>query len=211
MAPSHYTLLLFVTVLSTNYVHSDMVIINTSWEFEKHMCNNAYNREKLFFVLNSSVVYNITRNSFCFMSTVDITIRSSINSPAIISCVHDGHIPAPMLGLAFINSFVTLQRVTFINCGTSLKTLPDNIINIFNSSSLHYSSTHAAALLFIQCRVHMSEVVLTRSYGFAVIGVNLVDSVLQNVHVSNSSASVTMYNYYNETIGCFINSTVTFQ
>ena len=200
MAPSHYTLLLIATVLSTNYVPSDMVVINTSWEFEKYMCNNAYNREKLFFVLNSSVMYNITTNNFCFLSTVDITIRSSTNSPAVISCVHDDHMPVPTLGLAFINSSVTLQGVTFVNCGTYLNRLPDNIINMFNSSSLYYSSTHAAALLFIQCRVIMSEVVLTSSYGFAVIGINLMDSALQHVKVANSTASSIVY--YNETIGC---------
>ena len=199
MAP---TLLLITTVLSISYVSSEVVFINTSRQFEQFVCNNTYSHPTISLVLNSSVMYNITTDGFCFMNTVDITIRSSTNSPAVISCVHDVNIPVPTLGLAFINSSVTLQGVTFINCGTYLNTLPDNIINMFNSSSLYYSSTHAAALLFIQCTVNMSEVVLTRSYGFAVIGINLVDSVLQNVQVSNSTASAIMYNYYNETIGC---------
>ena len=202
MGPSHYTLLLITTVFTISYVSSEEVFINTSRQFEQCVCNNTYSQPTISLVLNSSVMYNIATDHFCFMSTVDITIRSSsTNSPAVISCVQH-HIPVPTLGLAFINSSVSLQGVTFINCGTYLKTLPGNIINMFNSSSLYYSSTHAAALLFIQCTVHMSEVVLTRSYGFALIGVNLVDSVLQNMHVSNSSASATIYHYYNETIGC---------
>ena len=199
MAPSHYTLLLITTVLSISYVSREAVFINTSRQFEQFVCNNTYSQPTISLVLNSSVMYNITTDGFCFMNTVDITIRSSTNSPAVISCVHAVNIS---FGLAFINSSITLQGVTFINCGTYLKTLPGNIINMFNSSSLYYSSTHAAALLFIQCTVHMSKVVLTRSYGFAVIGVNLVDFVLQNMHISNSSASATIYNYYNETIGC---------
>ena len=192
MAPSHYTLLLIATVLSTSYVPSDMVVINTSWEFEKYMCNNAYNREELFLELTSSIMYNIATDGFCFMSTVDITIRSSTNSPAVISCVHDDHIPVPTLGLAFINSFVTLQGVTFINCGTYLNRLPDDIIKMINSSSLYYSSTHAAALLFIQCIVNMSEIELRSSYGFAVIGINILNSVLHNVNMLHSTVSVTM-------------------
>ena len=203
MATSHYPLLLIVIVLSSCYVSSEAIFINTSWEFEQYLCNNRYFNEKILLELDSTVTYNITANSFCLMSKVNITIWSSTNSPAVISCVHDDHIPVPTLGLAFINSSVTLQGVTFINCGTYLNRLPDNIINMFNSSSLYYTSTHSAALLFIQCTVNMSEVVLTRSYGFAVIGVNLMESVLQNVHVSNSTASATRYNnYYNETIGC---------
>ena len=199
MTVSHYILLLIAIVLSSCYGSSEEVVINTSREFEQFVCNNTYSHPTIVLVLNSSVMYNIATDGFCFMSTVDITIRSSTNSPAVISCVHDVNIS---FGLAFINSSVTLQGVTFINCGTHLKTLPGNIINMFNSSSLYYISTHAAALLFIQCTVHISEVVLTRSYGFAVIGINLVDSVLQNVHVSNSSASAKKYMYYNETIGC---------
>ena len=200
MAFSHCTLLLIVIVLSSCYVSGETISINTSWEFEQHLCNNRDFNEKILLELDSTVTYNITANSFCFVSKVDIAIRSSKHSPAVISCVHDVNIS---FGLAFINSSVTLQGVTFINCGKYINKLPDDIINMmFNSSSLNYTSTHAAALLFIQCTVIMNEVTLRSSYGFAVIGVNLVDSVLQNVHVSNSSASATMYNYYNETIGC---------
>ena len=202
MTVSRNTLLFTAIVLSICYVSSEVVFINTSREFEYFMCNNTYSHPTICLVLNSSVMYNITTNTFCLMSTVDITIRSSTNSPAVISCTHAMEIPFPTLGLAFINSFVTLQGVTFINCGAYLNTLPDNIIDTFNSSSLYYNSTHAAALLFIQCTVHVSEVVLTSSYGFAVIGINLVGSVIQNVNVSNSSASAIMYNYYNKTIGC---------
>ena len=202
MAPSHYTLLLIAIVLCSSYVSTKEIFINSSQDFEQHVCNSTYSHQTISLVLNSSLMYNITKNSFCFMGKVDITIRSSTNSPAVISCVHDDYIPVPTLGLAFINSSVTLQGVTFINCGAYLNILPDGIIDTFNSSSLYYSSTHAAALLFIQCTLNMSEVGLTSSYGFAVIGINLMDSVLQNVNVLNSSASAIMYNYYNETIGC---------
>ena len=202
MSVSHYTLLLIAIVLSSCYGSSEEVFINTSREFEQFVCNNTYSQPTISLVLNSSVMYNITTDRFCFMSTVDITIRSGTNSPAVISCVHDDHMPVPTLGLAFINSSVTLQGVTFINCGTNLSILPDNVIKMFNYTSLYYSSTHAAALLFIQCTVNMIEIELTSSYGFAVIGINPVSFIVQNVNVSNSSASSTIYNHYNKTIGC---------
>ena len=204
MAPGHSILVLITALYSISYVSGEVIFIYTSWEFEQCVCNNTYSHPTISLVLNSSVMYNITTDGFCFMNTVDITIRSSTNSPAVISCVHDDHIPVPTLGLAFINSSVTLQGVIFHNCGRDLNKLPDNIINMFNSSFLYYNSTHAAALLFIHSRVHMNEVVLRSSYGFAVIGINLVDSLLQNVNVSYSNASATVYNYYNETIGCGI-------
>ena len=204
MAPSHYTLVLIAIVLCSSYVSTKETFINSSQDFEQHVCNSTYSHQTISLVLNSSLMYNITKNSFCFMGKVDLTIRSSTNSPAVISCVQDDGIPVLTLGLAFINSSVTLQGVTFINCGTYLNRLPDGIIDTFNSSSLYYSSTHAAVLLFIQCTVNMSEVVLTGSYGFAIIGINLLNSVLHNVNMLHSTASVTMYNYYNETIGCGI-------
>ena len=199
MDPS-YSIFLLIVLYSISYVGNEPVFINTSREFEQYMCNSTYHHPTISLVLNSSVMYNITTNSFCFLSTVDITIRSSTNSPAVISCVQDDHIPVPTLGLAFINSSITLQGMTFINCGTYLNTLPDNFIDILHSSSLYYSSTHAAALLFIQCTLNMSEVELTSSYGFAVIGINLINSVLQNVNIS---ASATVYINNSETnAGC---------
>ena len=203
MASSHCTLLLIVIVLSSCYVSGETISINTSWEFEQYLCNKTYHvNEKILLELDSSVIYNITINSFCFMSKVDITIRSSsTNSPAVISCVQDDHIPVPTLGLAFINSSISLQGVTFVNCGRYINTLRDDI-NMFNSSSLYYNSTHAAALLFINCTLNMSEVELRSSYGFAVIGINLLNSVIHYVNMSHSTASAFMYNYYNETIGC---------
>ena len=88
MATSHYPLLLIVIVLSSCNISSEAIFINTSWEFEQYLCNNSYHvNEKILLELDSSVVYSITINSFCFgMNTVDITIRSSTNSPAVISC-----------------------------------------------------------------------------------------------------------------------------
>ena len=206
MVTSQYTLLLTVIVFSSCNNSCEAIFINTSWEFEQHLCNRKYFNEKILLELDSSVVYSITINSFCFgMSLVDVTIRSSTNSPAVISCGSSAYyddIPVPKLGLAFIDSLVTLQGLTFMNCGTYLNKLPDDVIDIFNFSSLYYSSTHAAALLFLHCRVNVSEVELISSYGFAVIGINLMDSIIHNVKVSHSSASAIMYNYYNETIGC---------
>ena len=202
MALGYHLLTLFIAVLCCTFVSSKTVFISNSTALEHYMCNESYVNVELVLKLNSSVTYYIQNGDFCIVQTKKIAIRSISSDSAVLRCSDDSTISTRTQGFIFISATITLQGVAFINCGTYLNRLPDNIINMFNSSSLYYSSTHAAALLFIQCTVHMSEVVLTRSYGFAVIGINLVESVLQNVHVSNSSASSTIYNYYNETIGC---------
>ena len=74
----------------------------------------------------------------------------------------------------FLNSTVTIVRVSFIYCGRSLQQLPTHIIDTLKMSSpLYYSSTHAGTLIFICCNVYMDTVRIESSYGFAVVGFNL--------------------------------------
>ena len=178
-------------------VDSLKIHINTSQELENYLCNNqSLPIPDVIFELNSSN-YIISSGDFCNVSKFqNVTLQSKSSNQINITCIRDDY-PHPTRGLAFINCTVTFRQVTFINCGTYL---PDNFTRIVNSSSLYYTSTHAAALLFIQCRVIMSEVELTSSYGFAVIGINLVDSILYKVYVS-SSLSSEVYNKDNKSIG----------
>ena len=77
----------------------------------------------------------------------------------------------------------------FINCSTYLNKIPRNIVNTFNMSSLYYTSNHAAALLFVNCNLDMTEVELISSFGFATIAINLVNAVINNLNASFSTAS----------------------
>ena len=179
-------------------VDSVKITVNTSQELENYLCNDqSLSVPDVIFELNSSN-YNISSGDFCiFNKFMNVTLQSKSSKPATITCIqHEDH-PCPTTGLAFVNSTVTFRRVTFVNCGTYL---PDNFTGFLNSSSLYYTSTHAAALLFIQCEVHMREVALNSSFGFAVIGINLIDSVLCKVNVS-SSLSTEVYRNDNKTIG----------
>ena len=186
--------ILFSTVVSIK-IH-----INTSQELQKYLCHQSLPVPKVIFELKRSN-YNIS-GDFCIVNkSKNVVLYSNNSQPAIITCTQEDHPHPTRQGLAFISSNITIQRVTFVNCGTHLNTLPDNITSMFNSSSLYYISTHAATLLFIQCTVNMSDVVLTRSYGFAVIGINLIDSVLQNVHALNSNSSLQNYKINNQSLG----------
>ena len=195
------TLLAFSIVISFILffpVDSLKIQINTSQELEKYLCNNqSLSVPDVIFELNSSN-YIISSGDFCIVSKfMSVTLQSKRSKQATITCIQDKYHPHPTTGLAFVKSDVTFQRVTFIKCGTYL---PDNFNGFLNSSSLYYTSTHAAALLFIQCKVHMREVALNSSYGFAIIGINLILSVLCQVNVS-SSVSTEVYRNNSKIIG----------
>ena len=172
------------------------ITVNTSQELENHLCNQSLSIPDVIFELDTPN-YNISNGNFCIVSKfTNVTLQTNNPKTATITCFQEDY-PYPTTGLAFINCTVTFRRVTFINCGTYL---PDNFTGFLNSPSLYYTPTHAAALLFIQCEVHMREVALNSSYGFAVIGINLIDSVLCKVNVS-SSLSSEVYENDNKTIG----------
>ena len=196
-----FCLLVFFAVCCCTYASSETFLINTSTALEHYMCNYSDLNVELVLELDSSIHYCIQKHDFCIVHSRNMTVRSNSNNSCIVTCPQDHHNPCPTMGFAFINATITLQGVTFINCGTYLNKLPDNIINMFNSSSLYYSSTHAAALLFIQCTVNMIEVELTSSYGFAVIGINLMNSALLRVNATNSTSSSEIYMYNNASIG----------
>ena len=178
-------------------VDSLKITVNTSQKLENYLCNDqSLSSPDVIFELNSSN-YIISSGNFCIVSKfTNVTLQTNNPKTATITCIKDDY-HHPTRGLAFINCTVTFQRVIFVNCGTYL---PDNFTGFLNSSSLYYTYTHAAALLFIQCEVHMREVALNSSYGFAVIGINLIDSVLCKVNVS-SSLSTDVYRNNNKIIG----------
>ena len=111
--------------------------------------------------------------------TSKIDIHSdSYTEWATITCVHNDtskiH-PQSRRGLAFFNTTVSLERLIFKDCGTYLTAIRDSrITHYLHSSSLHYTSSHAAALIFVHCQVNITQVNIYCSYGFAVIGINLI-------------------------------------
>ena len=187
--------------------------VNLSSDLEKYLCDTTWSSQHLVLSLNSSVNFTLSRGIFCQVTsnqTSKIDIRSdSLTEWATITCVHNDILeilPQSRRGLAFFNTTVTLERLIFKDCGTYLTTIQDSTITQYlNSSSLYYTSSHASALVFVHCQVNITQVNIYYSYGFAMIGVNLIDSTISEVNISYSSLSTNLYRHTEHkrrTIGC---------
>ena len=183
--------------------------VNSSSDLEQYLCNTTWNSKYLMFSLNSSINFTLSHGIFCQVTSnqtnkIDICSDSSTKW-ATITCVYNDTSefpPQSRRGLAFFNTTVTLERLIFKDCGTYLTTIQDKkITDYLNSSSLHYTSSHAAALVFVHCQVNITQVNIYYSYGFAMIGVNLYNSTIDSVSMSNSSHSFEVYQHNNQSIG----------
>ena len=176
--------------------------INSSFDLEQYLCNTTWSSQYIVFLLNSSVIFTISSGNFCQVSydTGRIEIRSdSSTESAIIRCNNNNlpdAIQQPTRGLIFFNTTVILQQLVFKNCGAYLTTIQnDTITEYLNSSSLYYTSSHAAVLAFVHCQVKMSQVNIYNSYGFAMIGINLYNSSISKVNMSNSTLNTDHYHH----------------
>ena len=187
----------------------DIFPVNSSSDLEQYLCNTTWSSQYLVLLLNSSVNFTISPGKFCQVATQQrsiIEIRSdSSTESANITCVHNDTrqtFSQPRRGLVFFNSQVTLKHLVIKNCGTYLTTIQDTAITDYlNSSSLCYTSSHAATLVFVHCQVYIIEVNIYYSYGFAMIGVNLYNSTIDSVSMSYSSYSLEIYQTNNQSIG----------
>lgn len=118
---------------------------------------------------------------YCIISNKNITLIGASPQGSDIICSRKGKNPTQ--GIAFINSTVLIEHVTFVKCGAPLNALPSDIISLFNNSLLYYSSDHAAALVFIQSLVKLSQTKMNSSYGFSAIGIDLLDSMFDHIHI----------------------------
>ena len=185
--------------------------VNSSSDLEQYLCNTTWSSQYLVFLLNSSVIFIIPSGNFCQISydTGRIEIRSdSYTESAIIRCNNDklDAFQQPTRGLVFFNTTIILQQLVFKNCGTHLINIQNTVITDYlNSSSLHYTSSHAATLVFVHCQINISQVNIYYSYGFAMIGINVHDSSISKVNMSNSTLSTDLYHYTKDkrrSIGC---------
>ena len=165
---------------------------------EANYCNNS-NAEDLVFILKNHVSFNISlQEDFCIFENANVTITSATHQVVNIYCASTSSQDNSTQGFAFVNSSVTITRIAFINCGIYLTSLPKGILNVLNNSSpLYYPSTYASALVFLHCEVRMDEVMMNSSYGLAVIGFNLKNSLFK----SSYFASIVPFKVKNITIG----------
>ena len=165
----------------------------------KDLCNTSSHLKRNYAVkLNSSVQYTVSkaRKGFCVISDIDITITSDSDDLATINCagISSNTSQESTWGLAFVNSTVTIERVVFMKCGTYLRSLPNKLLDVFNTSissnhtQFFYPTNYSALLYFFHCEVKMSTINLESTHGFAVIGFNfLADSSFKNTNVTSTS------------------------
>ena len=168
---------------------------------EANYCNNS-NAKDLVFILKSHVSFNISlQEDFCIFENANVTITSATHQVVNIYCASTSSQDNPTQGFAFVNSSVTITRIAFINCGIYLTSLPKGILNVLNNSSpLYYPSTYASALVFLHCEVRMDEVMMNSSYGLAIIGFNLNNSLFESSHFT-STVTYEVFSHKNITIG----------
>ena len=198
-------LLLFMSYGTCTADRNQTYHVNSSTDLEEYLCNTTWSSQFLVFLLNSSINFTISPGNFCQVTQQATSIKIVSNSPtqsANISCVYKNITELPRRGLVFFNTSITLERLVFKNCGTYLTTIQDDTITDYlNSSSLYYTSSHAAALVFVHCQVNITQVNIYSSYGFAIIGVDLYNSTIDSVSMSNSSHSVVEVYQRNHSIG----------
>ena len=182
------TLLILLALLNSPF-YSAAVFVNSSQQLEWYLCNSRHGDLLLELKSESDYSLNHTGAACLVNSGNSITLKSNSKSSAVIKCTcgdHDEEAKTTQI-LAFFNSTVRIERIVFENCGTSLSNVPDDVIEYLNSSSLYYTSSHAAALVFVHCEVSMILVHINYSRGFGIVGINLYNSVLLNVSTSDSS------------------------
>ena len=135
-------------------------------------------------------LYNISGNgSLCTINTnYSFTIQGN-HSMTTIQCISSNTIH-PTTGFIFTgSSILTLQRVTFIDCGANLTTLDKEQLEIINSTSSHvyFTQYHAAVLVFTEIsHLVMRDVSISQYYGFAIVVFNLPNGTLDSINISGS-------------------------
>ena len=167
------------------------VFINSSKSLDKWLEYHPQNIASVHLELDSSVKYRLRQHIFSYLSNVNLTLTSDRSDQvAHIYCGSTSSsengsnnlLYQPTRGIAFVNSTVTLKRLSFHNCGMYL---PKEITSMINHY-FNYSSFHAAGLVLVESRLLSSHVTFESSFGFAVIGHNLINSSFEynNVHHS---------------------------
>ena len=173
------------------------IVIDSS--LGKYLCDSSVLSKELQIVLNRTS-FTLSSGSFCQLShqLVKITTTPHINN-SVIKCTYSTSnsqlLARGRRGLAFFNSSVIIERVTFDNCGTFLNSIPDtDTIKYLNGSYFHYSAYCSAVLVFVHCTVSMTEVHIQNSFGFAIIGANLYNSTISNINIYEPYTNFTSFN-----------------
>ena len=200
-------ILVFVCLLvNTQECHDRKITISHNNELEIVLCHSGLLTNDTIIVLSTNITHEITNISFCFVNTShSLTIKSATNSLAHIRCPTAVSQPSyPTSGFVFINLYnLTLQKLSFQDCGAFLRDLNKSILSSINStaSPVYLTEYHSSLLLFLHIETLLiKEVNMLSNYGFAVLAINPLNATMENVNVT-STKSAEFYIHKNMSLG----------
>ena len=126
----------------------------------------------------TSETYKLTNKPLNIANIMNFSLignSSGTVSCPIIWCANRG-----MSFLSVVNSSsITIENIQLLNCGE--KSLPKNIIP--------QETTAAALFLYNVSLISVKKVAFLKSYSHAIVGVNVINTTLLNVNVSQSSST----------------------
>ena len=200
---------LFHLLLICSKCNKVINIISEDCLLQSYLCHQ-YNYTGDTTLLLLDTLYNISGNgSLCTINTnYSLTIQGN-ESMATIQCTSSAHVNTvhPTIGFVFRGSDnLTLQRVTFTDCGANLITLDKEQLEIINSTSsrVFFTQHHAAVLVFTEINhLVMRNVNISQYYGFAIVAVNLPNSTLDFIYITGSRGIEKTAMYKNGySVGC---------
>ena len=199
--------IVFVCLLvKTQGATADEINITHSNELETVLCHSGPFNNDTIIVLFTNITHEITNISFCLVNTShSLTIKSATNSLAQINCsTAVSHPSYPTSGFVFINLYnLTLQKLSFQECGAFLRDLDESILSSINSttSPVYFTEYHSSLLLFLHIETLLiKEVNMSSNYGFAILAINPLNATIEYVNVT-STKSAEFYAHTNTSLG----------
>ena len=160
-------------------IQASMIHVND----EDDLITWLYQKQKvdLILELNSSRNFTIHNDTLLYTSILrsELLIRSDSEKFTNIICQ-----PSKQTGFAFSNVInLTLQQLSFINCGGRITSLRGDKIEPLLS---HFTSHQLAALAFIGVKSITLDHVNVTSLGFSVMGLNVENVTLNKVYVTST-------------------------
>ena len=169
--------------------------ITHSNELETVLCHSGPFNNDTIIVLSTNITHEITNISFCLVNTShSLTIKSATNSLAYIRCPTAVSQPSyPTSGFAFVNLYnLTLQKLSFQECGAFLRDLDESILSSINSttSPIYFTEYHSSLLLFLHIETLLiKEVNMLSNYGFSILAINPLNATIENINVTSTKSA----------------------
>ena len=181
---------LLLPVSSLLVIVSNSLLLTKSESLNNYLCGQDYSLPPDTQLLLSTDVQHILASSFfCLVSnTSNITIRSTSETPATITCSHHNN-SYVSVGFGFYNvSGLTIGNVHITQCGGPM---PSTSILYPNDTAFYFHEDQSVTLLIsYSSDITIFGININDYYGFAILLINPnKNTTLTNVSISSSSGS----------------------